>query len=84
MASAASGQWASAGAAFEHSMELAKGSGRRINYGFLADIFSKAGDPVKTDYYRRLALGQWDGPRYFRLLHFIVILFLICRNNLNT
>jgi len=55
MAWAARGQWAQAGEAFEHSMELAKGSGRRINYGFLADIFSKAGDREKTDYYRRLA-----------------------------
>ena len=51
MAFAAKGEWALAGEALEKSMALAPRNGPAINYGYVADIFSRAGNTSKWNYY---------------------------------
>lgn len=48
-------QWTQAGVALEKSISLTGGVGLPINYNYLADIFTNAGDVAKSSYYRQKA-----------------------------
>lgn len=44
-------QWSQAAADLERSLKLSRGEGRQINYAFLAQVFSKAGNSAKAQRY---------------------------------
>src|SRR5581483_6136626 len=46
-------KWADAGREFETAIRLAGVEADRFDYGYVADIFEKAGDPGKAAAYRR-------------------------------
>jgi uncharacterized protein HemY len=48
-------KWADAGREFETAIDLAGVTAERFDYNYLAEIFEKAGDPVKAAAYRRRA-----------------------------
>ena len=48
-------KWADAGREFETAIDLAGGTAERFDYNYVADVFEKAGDPVKAAAYRRRA-----------------------------
>lgn len=48
-------KWADAGREFETAIDLAGVTAVRFDYNYLAEVFEKAGDPVKAAAYRRRA-----------------------------
>lgn len=53
------GDWAEAGAFFERAVSLSAGGEMPINYAFLAEVFSRAGDVSKAaSYAEKAALQQ--------------------------
>lgn len=58
MIAAAEGRWSDAGTEFELAIDLNEGIGAPVNFAFLSQIFSQAGDPVKAAAYQRKAENQ--------------------------
>ncbi len=54
----AEGRWTDAGTEFEQAIDLNEGAGAPVNYAFLAQVFSQAGDPAKAATYQRKAEKQ--------------------------